>query len=144
MQEITRIRHKRLNGEFITQEERRFLTTYYNRYAPCKLTIHVKEATRQTWMAEASAKGMSLGGWVEHRVALSLLPVTPELEATKRDAQQARDELVAMRKTVAKLAEENGRLSDNLAAVEQSLAVAVKELPGLLNQLPGRLAGVQA
>ena len=94
MEEITRTRHKRLDGEALTQDERRFLTTYYNRYAPCKLTLQVKTSTREAWTNAARAQGMSPCGWVEHRVSLSLMPVSPEVEAAKRDAQEAHDELV--------------------------------------------------
>ena len=84
MEEITRIRNKRLDGLALTLEERRFLTKYYHRYAPCKLTLHVRETTRATWLAEAQAKGMPLSNWDAQRNPLSRMPVPPEPHAAKR------------------------------------------------------------
>ena len=135
MEEITRIRHKKLAGEPLSNEDEAVLTTYYNRYNPTRITVTTKVAIKANWADSARHKGITLSKWVVEQVERSLMPVAPEVEAAKIEAQSARDQVVALRKTVSELAGENGVLNDQLRSLETSLAAAVNRFPAILEAL---------
>lgn len=144
MDEITRIRHKRLAGEPLTEEEKAVQREYFRKYNPTRITVSTKAAMKAAWQDAAQHQGLTLSAWMVEQIERAQLPVAPEVEAAKQEAQVAKDQTVALRKTLSDLAAENGALHDQLRMLETSLATAVNRFPSILDALqhPERRRGL--
>jgi hypothetical protein len=135
MDEITRIRHKRLAGEPLTEAEQAVQREYFRKYNPTRISVSTKVAMKSAWSDAAKHQGLTLSAWVVEQVERAQMPIAPEVEAAKQEAQVAKDQIVALRKMLSELAAENGALHDQLRMLETSLATAVNRFPAILDAL---------
>jgi hypothetical protein len=125
--EIMRLRHKRAQGETLSEEEQGKLRAYYARYNRCKKGVHLAGPREERWTKLAEQQGIPLSSWIQERVEEALQGPSEALREVREENQRLRDEVAGLRGTSGQLAVENSRLQARIEAMEGSLMHAMEQ-----------------
>lgn len=124
--ELTEIRYKKERGEELTEDEIAKLAAAGKKYAPCKVTIHVRAERKTIW--KELAKGQkSLSTWIVLMVEKAVHGFDDALRDLREENQRLRDENASLRGTCGHLSVENGNLQTRIEAMETSLTEAMAQ-----------------
>src|SRR5688572_19442145 len=125
--ELTEIRYKKQRGEDLTLDEEAKLAAAAAKYAPCKITIHVRTERKKVWKSLADAQRISLSSWILVMVEKAVRGFDDALRDLRDENQRLRDENGALRGTCGHLSVENGNLQTRIEALETNLTEAMAQ-----------------
>lgn len=125
--ELTEIRYKKQRGEPLTPEESAMLAAAAAKYAPCKITIHVRAERKKAWQEQASAQRISLSSWILVMVEKALRGFDDALRELREENQRLREENAGLRSTCGHLSVENGNLQTTLQNLHGSVIEATAQ-----------------